>query len=296
MGAILITGGKGMIGSRLAALLSQQGKEVRILSRSPGPKEFYWNPKEKQIDSKALENIQTLIHLAGAPISKKWTKKYKNELYASRVDTADFLFQKIKESNHRPVSFISASGTNYYGTPTDNRVFRETDPPGKDYLGNLCGAWEKSAFRFEELGMRVCVVRTPAVLSSSGGMLGKLLPMAKWGLLSPLGNGRQIMPWVHIDDLCAAYIHLMQNVELKGCFNAAAPEVTDNRTFTQTLMKSVHRRILLPAVPGFVLRAALGEMAALLLEGNAISSEKIRRTGFRFKFDTLDKAFKNLLS
>lgn len=295
MEAVLITGGTGLIGSRLSKELRRRKKEVRILSRTPGSEEFYWNPEKNEIDSKALENVHTVIHLAGAPISKRWTKKYKKELYDSRIGTAEFLFKKIKESAERPKSFITASGTNYYGTVSGSPAFTENDPPGNDYLAHLCTAWEKAALRFETLNMRVGIVRTPAVLSTGGGMLEKLLPLAKRGLLSPLGSGKQIIPWVHIGDLCHIYIHLMENEKLNGPFNAVAPEITDNKSFTKTLMKAVGRRVSLPAVPAFMLRLIMGEMSGLLLEGSPVSGQKITDSGFNYQYSTLIKALSYLL-
>lgn len=294
MKSVLITGASGLIGKELVRKLKQKGYEVRTLSRNKSETNFYWNPEKKFMDEAAFENLDAIIHLAGASISKRWTKAYKKEIYASRIKSADLLFEFAKRLKTPLKTFITASGTNYYGTKTTSQIFQEKDPHGDDFLGKLCYDWEMSAAQFENLGARVCAVRTTAVLSNQGGILKELNPLAKSYLLSPLGSGKQIQPWIHIEDLVHIYIHLLENEHLKGAFNASASEITTNAEFTKTLMKIKGKKVLLPAVPSFVLKLALGEMSRILLEGTAISNEKIKASGFQFQYETLKEALENL--
>lgn len=291
---VLITGGTGMIGQRLTKSLSDKGYHVRILSRGGG-EHFRWDPDENYIDPEAFENLYAVIHLAGAPISKRWTASYKKEIRDSRVRSADLLFEYIQNSAQPPAVFLTASGINYYGTLTTNRIFTEDDPPAGDFLGELGQEWEEAAARFASLGTRVCMVRTPAVLAPEGGMLKALLPMAKWYLISPLGKGRQTVPWIHIDDLVRIYQFLLEHGTLNGAFNAVALEETSNAELTRTLAKKMNRAVILPPAPKWALKMILGEMSALLLEGFPVSSQKLRRAGFRFQYDELEPALEDLL-
>ena len=294
MKSVLITGASGLIGRSLSKKLNSKGYEVRILSRSKKDDSYFWNPSEGKIDQKAFENLDFIIHLAGAPISKRWTKSYKKELYDSRVKTAQLLFETAKKSESALKKIITASGANYYGTQTTEKIFKETDPHAPDFLGKLCYDLENTVQQFETLGAKVCAVRTSAVLSPDGGMLKELLPLAKNYVISPLGNGKQIVPWIHIDDIVNLYIHLLENEELEGAFNAIASQIVNNKEFTYAFAKSLYKKVILPSVPGFVLKTVLGEMSTILLEGSAVSNSKIKSTGFQFQFDELDKALDNL--
>lgn len=295
MKTVLVTGASGLIGGELTQKLKNNGWEVRKLSRQKRAGYYLWNPQNHQIDESVFENLDAIIHLAGATISKRWTKNYKVELYNSRVETLDFLLERIQKNGVKLKTLISASGVNYYGTETTQKVYTENDPAGSDYLGNLCSEWEQTAFDFEKTGARVCTVRTAVVLSTKGGMLKQLFPMAKLNLISPLGDGRQIVPWIHIDDLTNLYMYLLENDHLNGAFNAAATETVNSKEFTKILVKALNRKILLPNTPGFLLKLVFGETASIMLMGSAVSNQKIKNVGFRFKFDKLENAIKNLV-
>ncbi|MBA5629442.1 TIGR01777 family oxidoreductase [Moheibacter lacus] len=260
------------------------------------PGQFHWDPDEKKIDEAAFENLDAIIHLAGAPISKRWTKSYKKEVYDSRVESADLLFEFAKKLNSPVKKFITASGTNYYGTQTTDKIFTENDKHANDFLGKLCFDLENSAQKFEEIGASVSMVRTAAVLSKKGGMLKELMPIAKWNLLSALGSGKQILPWIHIDDLTDIYIQILENENLNGAYNASAPEFITQKEFVQKLTKAMDKKVIFPNVPSFMLKLILGEMSTILLKGSAISSEKIQKTGFDFKFKNSDAALKDLIT
>ena len=295
MKTVLISGATGLIGTHLIEKLKQKNYEIRILSRKKNKNYFDWNLNEKQIDETAFENLDAIVHLAGATISKRWTKSYKKELYKSRVKTAELLFEYAKKSNSHIKTFITASGVNYYGTQTSSHIFTENDKHSNDFLGNLCLDLENTARKFEEMGARVSMVRTAAVLSTKGGMLKELMPLTKWNLLSPFGFGKQILPWIHIDDLTNIYVEILENEKLNGAYNASAPEIITQKEFAQKLTKTMDKKIILPNVPSFVLKIILGEMSSILLEGSAISCDKIEKTGFDFKFKNLDSALSNLI-
>lgn len=292
---VLISGATGMIGQELSKKLKEKNYIVKELSREKSDKYFYWNPDKGEIDEKAFENIEAIIHLAGAPISKRWSLPYKVKLYDSRVESMKLLLKTSKKLNLPIKTFICASGTNYYGTITSNEMFSENHPIGDDYLAKLCGKIEKTAEEFKSIGSRVCIVRTAAVLSNKGGMLAELLSLAQHNLISPLGSGKQIVPWIHIDDIVNLYIHLLENENLEGPYNAVADEITSNKKFTKTLIKLKGKKNLMPKVPKFILRIVLGEMSSILLKGSAISNSKIKESGFEFKFTKLKPALRNLI-
>lgn len=292
---VLISGATGMIGQELSKKLKEKNYTVKKLTREKSDQYFYWNPDRGEIDAKAFNNVDAIIHLAGAPISKRWSIPYKVKLYDSRIESMKLLLNTVKKQNQPIETFICASGTNYYGTVTTDNIYTETDPIGDDYLAKLCGKIEQSAEEFNSIGSRVCVVRTAAVLSNNGGMVAELLSLAQSNILSPLGSGKQIVPWIHIDDIVNLYIHLLENENLKGVYNAVADEDVTNKKFTKTLMKLKGKKIIMPKVPAFVLRIVLGEMSSILLKGSAISNEKIKESGFEFKFKKLKPALRNLI-
>jgi len=291
MARILITGGTGLVGKRLTTLLTEKNHEVRILSRSPkNENEFKWDFSKGFIDDKAIENIEYIIHLAGAGIAdKRWTNERKKVIINSRVATANLIFDKIKAKNISLKGFISASGSNYYGAQTTSKIFKESDAAGTDFLGQVCEKWEAAANRFKELNIPVTILRTGIVLSKTGGALAKM----KTPIISPLGSGNQYMAWIHIDDLCNLYIKAVEE-NFEGVYNTVSPESHTSKTFSKTLAKAIKRPYLPIAVPGFLLKLVFGELAIILLKGSRLSSNKIIDKGFVFKYKELAFALKSL--
>jgi uncharacterized protein (TIGR01777 family) len=291
MAKILITGGTGLVGKRLTAMLKERKHEVRILSRNPkGLNEFKWDVSKSFIDDKALDNIDFIIHLAGAGIAdKRWSNERKKVIIDSRVDTANLLFHKIKAQNISLTGFISASGSNYYGAQTSDKIFEEKDDAGTDFLGDVCQKWEAAANQFKELNIPVTILRTGVVLSKKGGALEKM----KTPVISPLGAGQQYMSWIHIDDLCNVYIKAIEE-DFRGVYNTVSPEYQTSNSFSKTLAKAIKRPYLPIAVPGFLLKLVFGELAIILLEGSRLSSQKIENKGFVFKYSNLKEALKSL--
>ena len=291
MAKILVTGGTGLVGRRLTALLTEKNHEVRILSRNPKNKnEFKWDFSKGSLDDKAIENIDYIIHLAGAGIAeKRWTKERKEVIVNSRVATANLIFDKIKSQNIPLKGFISASGSNYYGAQTTAKVFKESDAVGTDFLGQVCLRWEAAANQFKDLNIPVTILRTGVVLSKTGGALEKM----RTPIVSPFGSGNQYLAWIHIDDLCNLYIKAVEE-DFEGVYNTVSPESHTNRTFSKTLAKAIKRPYLPIAVPGLLLKLVFGELAIILLEGSRLSSGKIEKKGFVFKYIELKRALESL--
>lgn len=295
---VLITGAGGMIAQKLSKKIENE-YTVRFLTRKKKQEnEFEWDIKNGIMDESALENVSHIIHLAGANISeKRWTKERKRELISSRVDSAGLLLKTVKKKKIQFKSFISASGINYYGTVTTEKVYTEKDPPGNDFLSEVVVLWERSADDFKEqnLAERVVKIRTAVVLSKEDGALKKMVPTIKYGIGSALGNGKQYMPWIHIDDICSIYLTALKNSDMYGAYNAVSPQHTTNENLTKKIAEVLKKPLFMPNAPAFVLKLMFGELADALLEGSRASSQKIQDTGFQFKFPDLKGALEDLL-
>jgi uncharacterized protein (TIGR01777 family) len=292
MAIILLTGGTGLIGNILEQKLISENHTVRILTRSPKKENhFSWDLKENTIDEKAFENLDYIIHLAGAGIAdKRWTDERKTILIDSRVNSANLLFSKVKELAINLKGFISASGIGYYGALTSETIFKETDAPANDFIAEICVKWEKAAHQFKNLDIPVTILRTGVVLSKEGGALSKMnTPI----FLSALGSGKQYLPWIHIEDLCNLYVKSISDTTFNGIYNAVAPEHQTNKNFTKLLSKVVKKPLLPINAPGFVLKLVLGEMANIVLEGSRVSSDKTTKS-YNFKFTRALEALENL--
>jgi len=300
METILITGGAGLVGKHLSRKLKGKGYNVALLSRSPGQNSiipsYFWDPSIDEIDTDALTNADYIVHLTGAGIGdKRWTARRRKEIIDSRVKTAELIFRKIRESGKKVKAFITASGTGYYGMMTSDRICSEADPPAGDFLGEVCRLWEEAADRFSEAGLRVVKIRTGIVLARDGGVLSRIKTPVRFGIGSPIGNGNQYVPWIHIDDLCSIFIKAIEDQEMSGAFNAAAPEFISNTDLMKSLAQALGKPFWFPAVPSFVMKMMFGKMSEILLEGSRISSEKIRSAGFSFQFPLLKDALQDLL-
>jgi len=297
MTSILITGGTGLIGKHLCNVLRSKGYNILILSRNKtnNPNTYYWNISENYIDPKAIQTADYVIHLAGSGIAdKRWTKKIKKELIDSRVKSANLLFSKIKTLNPNLKAFISASGIGYYGTITSEKIFKETDASGNDFLATVCKVWEEASNQFNSLNIRTVILRTGVVFSKKGGAFEKMSQPIKLGFGSPIGTGNQYIPWIHIDDLCNMYVEAIENNELNGIYNAVASDYVTNEFLTKSIATILDKKAWLPNVPSFMLKLIFGEMAVILLEGSRVSAEKIKSTGFKFKYPFLLEALKDL--
>lgn len=301
MKTVLITGGTGLVGKQLTQKLLKKGYNVSVLSRTAKQDHtvnyFTWNIYDKTIDKQAILTSDYIIHLAGAGVAdKRWTKSRKKLIIDSRVESSKLILDVIKKENHKLKAFISASGTNCYGTITSKKIFTEQDNLAQDFLGKVCQLWEQAADNFKSINTRVVKLRTGIVLSANGGAFDKISKPIKLGFGSIVGSGKQYMPWIHIDDLCSMYIYAIENNNLFGSYNAVAPEHINNSNFTKFIAQKVKKSIWLPKTPSFILKIILGEMAEIILKGSRISSQKILQTGFKFKHTTFSSALDNLVS
>lgn len=295
---ILITGGTGLIGSHLCAALLAAGHELTVFSRNPASVPAKcgtgvhaiaalgeWHPGQA---------FDAVINLAGEPIvDARWTPQRKQVLWDSRVTLTRELVRRIAAAGHKPAVLISGSAVGYYGNRGDSAMY-ETAEAGEDFPAQLCKAWEGAALDAEQAGVRVCLLRTGLILSRHGGFLGRMLLPFRLGLGARLGNGKQWMSWVHIDDYVAMVLKLLHDARASGPYNMTAPQPASNAAFTAALAKVMHRPALF-AAPAPLLRLAMGERACLLLEGQKVLPGKMSAAGYRFQFASLDDALADLL-
>jgi hypothetical protein len=299
METILIAGGSGLVGTNLSRKLKGKGYNVALLSRKSKPGNNYsvysWNPDKNEIEKEAIKSADYIINLAGAGIGdKRWTNKRRLLILESRIRTTGLLFNKVQESGRKPKAFITASAIGYYGAIMSEKLFSETDAPGKDFSGEVCRQWENAADRFEENGIRTVKLRTGIVLSKKEGALSKMTVPVRFGIGSALGSGRQYLPWIHIDDLCNIYIKAIEDSKMTGAYNAVAPEHISNREFMRILSKVNGMPFFFPAIPSFVLKMLFGKMSEIILNGSRISAEKIISAGYIFEYSDIENALKNL--
>jgi len=299
---VLITGGTGFIGRYLTEKLLERGYTVSILTRNSQPNTnrvsyYIWDVSTQSIEESAVRNADFIIHLAGENIAeKRWTAKRKTAILDSRVQSTRLIYDTLKKLNKRIDAFVSASGIGYYGAVNGEGICTENTLPANDFVGMVCQEWEKSADLMANLGIRTVKIRTGLVLGKEEGILKKLNPIFKKGLGSSLGSGKQYMPWIHVHDLCMMYIEAIENGKMNGVYNATINDSTTNLIFSKDLANSYGFSIWLPNVPAFLIRLMLGERAVLLLTGRRVSSDKIKKLGFRFQFKNLKKALKNCKS
>ncbi len=301
MAIILISGGTGLVGKALTNRLITKGHEVRILSRSPKSNEeiksFYWNVEKNEIDEKAFDNVEHIVHLAGSGIAdQRWSNARKKNIIDSRINSMNLITSVVKKKNIQLKSFVGASAIGIYGMITSDKIFSETDKGQDDFLSQSCMQWENAYQEIQTLSNKNCIIRIGVVLSKDGGALKRLMPLFQLGLGSAVGSGKQYMPWIHIDDLVSIFQEALFNSNYSGIYNAVSPEETSNQSFSKQLAKCLSKPFFLPNVPAFILKLVFGEMANVLLEGSRISSKKLTNVGFQFQYPMLSEALSVIVS
>jgi hypothetical protein len=299
---VLITGATGLIGTELVSLLLQNGISVNYLTTSKNKivnelnyNGFYWSPEQGIIDENCLMGVESIINLAGANISKRWTNSYKQEIIESRLLSSALLFKALKSNPNQVKQIVSASGTSIYPN-SDSIIYDENSTQvNPSFLGNVVIKWEESTDKFASLGLKVCKLRTGIVLSSKGGALVEMLKTIQLGLGSSFGSGKQIQSWIHIHDIAALYYFAINN-DLDGVYNAVSPNPVTNEELTFTIAKVLKKTLFMPNIPKFMMSLFLGEMHELLFENRNLSAKKIIDKGFVFKYKTIGEALKNILA
>lgn len=309
MAFILITGGTGLIGKELTKRLVAKGYEVIILTReikekTPAqPKVSYalWDVKSQTIDKDAVAKADHIIHLAGAGIAdERWSEKRKEEIKNSRVDSSKLIVQTLKNHPNKVKTVVSSSAIGWYGEDKQlkaKKAFTEDMPADNGFLGETCRFWEESIQPVEALGKRLVKIRTGIVLSNDGGAFKSFKLPVKFGIAAILGNGKQVISWVHIADICEMYIRAMENIAFTGPYNAVAPHPASNKALTIQLANALKGKFYIPIhVPAFLLKLILGEMSVEVLKSTTVSSQKIEQAGFVFQYPDLSTALKSLCS
>ena len=292
---LLVTGGSGFIGRHLCRLLAARNHSITVLSRNPAAAaEIVGDGIAIVDDLDALtpdEHFDAIVNLAGAPIfGGRWTEKRKRLIYDSRIQTTAKLIDFIKNSDQKPKVLVSGSAIGFYGDQGD-AVLDETSAGHPEFSHRLCQDWEAEADKARQYGVRVATLRTGLVIGRDGGFLRAMLLPFRLGLGGPLGDGRQWMSWIHIDDHIAMVSTLLENPSLSGVFNATAPNPVTNREFTRTLAGILRRPAFLP-VPAWLLRPLLGEMADLLLGSQRVMPARFQQNGFQFQYPDLEPALR----
>lgn len=298
MKTILIAGGTGFVGKALIRHLTNCGYIVNVLTRrrsninTENIHFFQWDVDKSYIDEKAFESVTKIINLTGANIGEKpWTPKRKIEIIESRTKSIDLLYTYVKTRNYSINTFISSSAVGYYGAVTTEEIFTETSNNGNDFLASVCEQWEKSALQFESLGIATVILRKGVVLGKDGGMYQKLAPLAKVGINTSLGNGKQYVPWIGIRDLVRLYHFILKTNGISGVFNAVSSEHITMNDLSEALLRSFGKKTFLPNAPAFLVKVFFGEMSVMLLNGSKVANEKIKKAGFKFEYSSIEKTF-----
>ena len=305
MQTVLLTGGTGLVGKAFTQLLTSKGYQVIILSR--GKKEIVtepnvtyaqWNVATEEIDIEAVKKADYIIHLAGAGVmDKKWTEQYKKEIVDSRVKSGALIVNTLKNNEHNVKAIVSASAIGYYGEDKiDNYFFTETDKPAEGFLGSTCQLWEDSIDYANSLGIRVAKMRIGIVFSNNGGALAEFVKPLKFKLATILGKGSQVISWIHIDDLCRQFLFAIENEDIKGAYNAVAPNPVTNKNLMLKLAGKIAGKFYFPFyIPSFFLKLMMGDRSIEILKSTTVSCKKITDAGFNFLYNEVDEALEDLV-
>jgi hypothetical protein len=304
-----------MIGTALTHLLRDTGYRVILLSRparrrtpepsGPAAGILHWDPNTGAIDPEAIRQTDYIVHLAGAGVAdRRWSAGRKKEIVESRTRSSALLVKALQEIPNKVRAVISMSATGWYGpdpSPAsppagEPRPFEETDAPATDFLGETCRLWEQSIAPVAAMGKRLVLIRTGIVLSRKGGALEEFKKPVRLGVAAILGSGRQMVSWIHIDDLCRLFLHAIEQKEWSGVYNGVGPKPVDNKTLTLELARRLKGRYFVPVyVPSFLLKILVGEMSIEVLKSVTVSAKKTRQAGFQFIFPSIGSALDDLL-
>jgi uncharacterized protein (TIGR01777 family) len=299
---VLITGATGLVGNELVSLLLKNGIHINYLTTSQDKiqneanyKGFFWNPQAGIVDEDCIADVDAIIHLAGASISKRWTNSYKEEILESRVLSTNILQSLLKNKPHKVKHFISASAIGIYPDSLDTVYSEDNTGVDNSFLGKVVEKWEETVDQIKRLNITVSKIRTGLALSSKGGVLKEIATPVKLGLGAAFGSGRQMQSWIHLEDLANIYYFVLKN-GLEGVYNAVAPFPVTNTNLISTTAKVMQKPFFMPNVPKFAMQLALGEMHMLLFASQNVSARKIIGEGYQFKYLSLEKALQTELN
>lgn len=298
---VLVTGATGFVGKKVVEKLLAKNHQVVVLTRNPQKAQalwgdkvqaFAWNTTKEQVPSPALEGVEGVINLVGENIADKhWCEKQKQVIYNSRILSTKNLMESLLTMPKKPV-VISTSAIGVYG-PRENELIAESTTVGAGFLANVCEDWERIAFDYKKELPRLAIIRVGVVLGKDGGLLKKLLPVFKKGLGGPIGNGKQWMSWIHIEDLANLYVFALETSSAEGIINGVSPYPVTNKAFTKAFGKAVKRPAFFK-VPPIALKLMMGQMSCIALDSQKIVSEKLKMLGFNFEYAQASKALENL--
>ena len=300
MSTILITGGTGLVGTALGQALLEKGYQLIVLTRDPlrqvpvpGIRYAAWDIRKQTIDPAAIADADHIIHLAGASVAeKRWTNKRKEEILQSRVQSGQLLVKSLREIPNKVKSVISASAIGWYGPDPvipNAQPFTESSKVATDFLGSTCQQWEESTSAINsQLHKRLVRLRIGIVLSSKGGALKEFIKPLQWGVGAVLGNGKQFVSWIHIQDLVRIFISAIEQENMEGVYNAVAPAPVSNRDLVKWLARFRKKPFILFTVPSFLLKWIMGEMSVEVLKSCTVSAEKLMAAGFPFRYPSLE--------
>ncbi|MBU2925892.1 TIGR01777 family oxidoreductase [Colwellia sp. 1_MG-2023] len=296
---VLITGGTGLIGKALIKVLRQSHTNITVLTRNCSKAVKTLGTDINVIDElnlSTIENIDTVINLAGEPIAnKRWSVEQKKQICQSRWDITEKLSTLIKTAKNPPSLFISGSAIGIYGRQGSLSIDEEFTDYHREFTYEVCSKWENLALAAKSENTRIAILRTGIVLDKHEGAIAKMLLPFKLCLGGKISHGQQMMSWIHIDDMVAAILHIQKTPSLKGFINITAEQPVSNNVFSRTLAKTLNRPCML-TTPAFILKLIFGEMADLLLFGQNVKPTKLKNSGFRFTYPSIDSALKNLLT
>ncbi|MEM5789275.1 MAG: TIGR01777 family oxidoreductase [Syntrophobacteraceae bacterium] len=299
---VFVTGGTGFVGKNLTRRLVNSGHEVTVITRSAlqAEKTLPWativegDPKKPGSWQDVVSASDCVVNLAGTSIFTIWTPTARRSILESRILTTRNIVKALNNSGSDKV-LLNASAVGYYGGRLDDVILDERSSPGSDFMSEICVKWEDEASKAARSGVRVVLCRFGVVLGRSGGALSKMLPAFRYFLGSSIGSGRQWFPWIHEEDLVRIFFHALETCDLAGPVNCVSPNPVRNAEFGKTLAESLGRAVILPAIPAFLPRLALGEFADVLVKGQRAVPKKLLDTGFTFHFPMLRSALENLL-
>ncbi len=302
MKTILVTGGNGLVGKVLVEKLVKLDYKVIVLSRSKKKESenisyALWNINKGEIDIEAIKKVDAIIHLAGAGVmDKKWTDEYKKEIEHSRTKSSGLIIDALKNNEHKVKTIVSASAIGWYGEDKgDGLFFKEDEKSAEGFLGNTCKLWEQSVEAAAALNIRVCKLRIGIVLSKDGGAYKEFKTPLKFGIAAILGSGKQIISWIHIEDLCNQFIFALENDSMHGSYNAVTAMPVSNKVLTLQIANVTRGNFFIPIhVPTFMLKIILGDRSIEILKSTTVSNEKIVNAGYKYLYPSIEEAVKNI--